>query len=127
MRLVSIGSVAALAVLLLLLNVSSPSEIGPLGILVVFFCLYVVLCGAVMSLLWGGHRVIARVAKSLAVRRPLTPMSAQRAYYFASILALGPVMLLGMQSVGGVDATGVGLVGLFMAIGCIYIAKRTVS
>ena len=116
----------AFAALFVLLNVSNPSEIGPLGILAVFFCLYLVLCGVMLFVLWGGHRVMARLLKPLLVRRPIVPMSAHKAYYFASVLALGPIMLLGMQSVGGVDPTGAGLVGLFMLIGCVYIAKRPV-
>ncbi len=124
MRIVGIGSVAAFVLLVILLNISTPSEIGPLGILAVFFCLYLVLCGGFMAILWGGQRIAARLLKPVLVRRPIVPMSMHKAYYFASILALGPVMLLGMQSVGGVDVYGVSLVGLFMVIGCIYIAKR---
>jgi len=34
-------------------------------------------------------------------------------------------MLIGMQSVGGIGVYELGLVVLFVAIGCVYIAKRS--
>lgn len=124
MRIAGVGSVIAFATLLILINTSTPSEIGPLGILAVFFCLYIALCGALMITIWGGQRLVTRLLRPLFVRRPVVLMSAHKAYYFASVIALAPVMLLGMQSVSGVDIYGVTLVGVFVVIGCIYIAKR---
>lgn len=124
MKIAGIGSFVAFVALLILVNTSTPSEIGPLGILAVFFCLYVALCGTLMIVIWAGQRLIAKLLRPLFVRRPMTLMSTHKAYYFASVVALAPVMLIGMQSVGGVDVYGVGLVGLFVLIGSVYIAKR---
>ncbi|MDB5165118.1 MAG: rane protein of unknown function [Candidatus Saccharibacteria bacterium] len=55
----------------------------------------------------------------------MQPMPLSRAYYFSSVVSLSPVMLVGMQSVGGIGVYECGLVALFTIIGCVYIAKRT--
>lgn len=124
-KFISSISVAAAIVLLFFVTTTTPVTAGPLGILAVFICLYVVALGALTFLFWGLHRIIVRLLKPFTVRRPMQAMSLQRAYYFSSVLALAPVMLIGMQSVGTVSVYEVGLVGLFAIIGCIYIAKRT--
>jgi len=124
-KFISFISVLAAIVLLFFISSTTPVTAGPLGILVVFVCIYVVALGTVTFSLWGLNKVIVRLLKPFTVRRPMQVMSLQRAYYFSSILALAPVMLIGMQSVSVVGTYEVGLIGLFVIIGCIYIAKRT--
>ena len=57
-------------------------------------------------------------------RRPAKPMSFRRAYYFSTILAAVPVMLISLQSVGSVTWYEAVLVIVFAALGCLYISKR---
>lgn len=52
-------------------------------------------------------------------------LSTQKAYYLASVVALAPVMLVGIGSVGSLHWYEVVLVGLFVAIGYFYIEKRS--
>ena len=40
-------------------------------------------------------------------------------------MALAPVMIIGMQSVGEVGLYELSLVVVFLVIACVYIAKRT--
>jgi hypothetical protein len=54
----------------------------------------------------------------------MQPMSFRRAYYFSTVLAAAPVMLVGLQSVGSIGIYELILVILFEVIGCLYIAKR---
>lgn len=117
--------VAATVLLALLLATTTPSEIGPLGILAVFFCIYILVWVGVMVTVWGSSRLFVYLTRPLHVRRPLKPLSLHRSYYLASVIALGPVILLGMQSIGGVDLYGVILVVLFSLIGGVYIVKRS--
>lgn len=119
-----VGIIAA-SVLLFFVSTTTPSQAGPLGILVVFLCLYGVLFSGTTFLIWGVQRVVVKLLSPFTVRRPMRPLSLSRAYYFASIISLAPVMLVGMQSVGGIGVYEVGLVALFTIIGCVYIAKRT--
>ncbi len=124
-RIISLGSFGALTALFLLLASTTPSDIGPIGLLAVFFLLYVALMGGVTFLLWWGSRIATWVAKPLASKRPLQRLSVSRSYYYSSVLALAPVMMLAMQSIGSLGLYEVVLVLIFLTIGVLYIAKRT--
>lgn len=124
-RVIAFGTVIAVVLLTSMLYMTTPVEAGPLGILFVFILMYLSALGALTFLLFGVSRVIARLSRSFTVRRPLQVMSFQRSYYFASVLALVPVMFIGMQSVGRVGGYEIILILLFTTISCVYIAKRT--
>jgi hypothetical protein len=124
-RVISVGGIIAAGVLLFFVTTTTPTHAGPLGILVVFLCLYIMLFSVLTFLIWGVQRVVVKLLAPFTVRRPMQPIKLSRAYYFSSVLSLGPVMIIGMQSVGGIGVYEAGLVVLFMFIGCIYIAKRT--
>lgn len=123
-RLVAITSLVAFTLLVLLLQMTQPASVGPLGILVVFILMYMSVLGALTFLIYGTSRVAARFSSSLTVKRPLQQLSFGRAYYYASVVALAPVMLVGMQSVGEVGIYDILLILIFELIACIYIAKR---
>ena len=55
----------------------------------------------------------------------MQPLSLRKAYYFASVMGLAPVMFIGMQSVGEVGFYELVLIILFVGISCMYIAKRS--
>lgn len=122
----SIGFIGIIAAIVLLFFIFSttPSSAGPVGILSVFVCFYVLMLCLTTVLLWVIHRVIRLTAKPFIARKPIEPLKLSTAYYFSSILALGPVILIGMQSVGEVGIYELGLIILFVSIGCVYIAKR---
>lgn len=115
----------SIIVLIFLLQTTTPGTIGPVGILFVFVTLYVSVLCVLTFLLIVLNRGYARVFQIIPARHPVQRMSLMRAYYFSSILALGPVMVVGMQSVGQVGIYEIGLVVLFLVISCIYVAKRT--
>lgn len=124
-RLIGIMGVIAALVLLFFVTITTPTQAGPLGILVVFLCLYVMVFSAVTFFIFGVQHLIVKLSSPFTARKPLQPMSLSKAYYLSSVLSLGPVMLLGMQSVGGIGGYELALVALFMVIGCVYIAKRS--
>lgn len=124
-RSVAVSSVLAMVVLFILWQNTTPSTIGPLGILFAFVLMYIAVLGVLTFLLFGINKVIVKFSTSTVVRRPIGRMSLGRSYYFASVIALAPVMIIGMQSVGEVGIYELMLVVLFVAIACIYIAKRT--
>lgn len=110
--------------LFLILQSTTPTNAGPIGILAVFFLLYVVLIGIVTGLLNVGSSVLAQIAAKFTVKKPLRPISVLRAYYLASVLALAPVMLLAMGSVNQLGIYDIILVLTFVAIGVFYVQKR---
>jgi type IV secretory pathway VirB2 component (pilin) len=69
--------------------------------------------------------MVAKVSSSMTLKRPLQQLSLRRSYYFASVVALAPVILVGMQSVGEVSFYDVLLIVVFIVISCVYIAKRS--
>lgn len=124
-RIVAGSIVAAIALLAILLETTTPATIGPIGILLVFILMYLSALGVLTFLLFAGSRIVARVGAFFAVRQPIQPLSFGRSYYYSSIVALAPVLFIGMQSVGEVSLYDIFLVIIFVVIGCIFIAKKT--
>lgn len=113
------------AAFLFFINTTSPNEIGPLGILAVFLSFYFMIFAILTFGFRQGSRAIVKVSKIFAPRRPLSSISLQRAAYLASSLGLVPVMLVAMQSIGGVGFYELLLVVLFVLVAVVYILKRT--
>jgi hypothetical protein len=124
-KVIAISLVTAIVFLAVLWQTTAPATIGPLGILVVFILMYVSVLGLLTFLLFGASKIISKVSASFVTRRPVGILTLGRAYYFSSVIALAPVMFVGMQSVGEVGFYDVLLVGLFVVIACVYIFKRT--
>jgi|GEM_PF-266426 len=121
---VSISFVAAV-ILFALLHATTPATIGPLGILFVFILMYFISLGLITFLMLGVNALIFKATPADKLGHKDQPMTVSRAYYFASVIALAPVIVIGMQSVGETSIYDLMLVGLFVAFGCFYIAKRT--
>jgi uncharacterized protein (DUF58 family) len=124
-KVLSISLVVAVTLLVTLLQTTTPATIGPLGILIVFILMYVSVLCVLTFLLFSVSRVVEKITTSFTVKRAIHQLSLRKSYYFSSVIALAPVMVVGMQSVGEVSFYEVMLVILFVAISCIYIAKRT--
>ena len=124
-KVIAISTLVSAFILAILLMTTTPATSGPLGILIVFILMYMSALGALTFLLYAGSKAGARLSSSFTVRRPLRPMGLSRAYYFSSVIALVPVMLIGMQSVGEVGVYEVILLLVFVVVACIYLAKRT--
>lgn len=123
-KILSIGSVIAAFALVFLLNQTTPNQAGPLGVLIIFLLMYIVALGGVTFAIHGGSRLIAKASAPLTVKRPFSVVNLKQSYYFASIIALAPVMLIGMQSVSGINVYDILLVGFFVVIGIVYISRR---
>ena len=112
-RIIYIISIIGLAVLLIMLFFTSPTEIGPFGVLVFFTTLYVVCFGGV-TLLW-------RTFKKIAIKKPKFK---NKDYLYTAILAFGPIMLLMAGSFGAISAWTVSLICLFLALAEFLVYKR---
>lgn len=124
-RVLTISLILASMLLVIVLQTTTPATIGPLGILFVFVLMYVSVLCVLTFLLFIASRTVARLSSTMTVRRPLQSISLVKSYYFSSVVALAPVMFIGMQSVGEVGFYDVVLIIVFIIISCIYIAKRT--
>lgn len=114
----------SLMLVIIILNVTTPIEAGPFGVLALFVFLYLMSLSLVTFFLFSGSYLYARALRSLKVRRPRQSLSFRQSYNYSTILALVPVIFIALSSVGGVGVYEVALVIIFVIFGCIYISKR---
>jgi len=126
-KVIATSTVIATILLIILLQTTNPSTAGPLGLLAVFFLLYVIMLGVVTEVLWIGSGFIQTVGRRFTSKRPPGRLSLQRSYYFSTVLALGPVMALAMASIGSFGVYEAVLIGLFLAVGTLYVSRRSNS
>ena len=62
--------------------------------------------------------------RQLAGRTAQVHLKAEHAYYYASVLALTPVLLLGVKSVGHLGIYEAALIVIFEIVACFYVARR---
>ncbi|MCA9336909.1 hypothetical protein KC955_03540 [Candidatus Saccharibacteria bacterium] len=117
-KVLALITLGAFVLLSALLQSTSPSTIHPLGILLVFVLFYLLALGVLTFFMYG----IARALN--AFRRKKQEIRLQQLYYYASVLALAPVMIVGMRSIGHSGLQDVALVILFEIIVCFYVMKR---
>ncbi len=106
-------SIIGLAALILVLNLTSPTEIGPFGVLLFFTTLYII----VFSIVALGLRVFYR----LALKRN---SFGSKDYFYAAVFAFGPIMLLMARSFGAISIWTVGLIAVFIFLAEFLVAKR---
>jgi len=113
-------------VLLLILNATNPLDGGPAAILIVFVLLYILCAGLFFVLLHAGVRIASRLwARRKSINAREWRIGVHRAYYIASVLAFGPVLLLAMQSVGQLQLRDVFLVIVLLSLAIFYVIKRS--
>jgi 4-hydroxybenzoate polyprenyltransferase len=84
-----------------------------------------VLLGGMTELLWIGSRAVQIVGRRFTAKRPPGRLSLKRAYYFSTVLALGPTMALAMLSIGSFGVYEMLLIIVFLAVACLYVSKRS--
>lgn len=123
-RILATISLASLCVLSLMLTFTSPATAGPFGLLVIFITAYLTFVGLISFFLFGINRLIIMVSSGMTVRKPLRTMEFKRAYYYSTVLAAAPVLLIGLQSVTSIGFYEVILVVIFEVVACVYVSKR---
>ena len=112
-RLVLIISIAGLAALLVMLNFTSPTDIGPFGVLLFFTTAYLVCFGVIALLMQSFLR--------LAFKKEIFR---SKDYLYSAVLAFAPIMLLMTCSFGVTNLWTVGLICLFICLAEFLVAKR---
>lgn len=123
-KVVTILTLTSLCLLVILLNITTPTTIGPFGILAVFIFGYMSLLGIVTYFFYSFSKLIAQLGTAFTVKKPIKSMTFRRSYYYSTVISAAPIMLIGLQSVGSIGFYEFALVLIFTVIGCIYITKR---
>lgn len=117
------GSIAA-AILFVVLQFTTPATIHPVGLLGVFVLLYILLAVATTYLIYIMSHFLERITGSAASKPRVQGLELSRAYIYGTVLAFAPIILISMQSVGGVGAIDVVLVVVFEVVACLYVWRR---
>lgn len=120
---VSVGGVA-LVIAGLMLTMTRPGEVGPFGVLALFILLYIVAGSVIYVSLTAVIGVLRKILPPGSLRLWLDNLPHTKVYYYTTVLALMPVVLLGMASVGSIGGLDVLLVLLFELLACFYISRR---
>lgn len=124
-RIVATAAVIGLGVLLVMLSLTTPATAGPFGLLAIFVSAYLFFLGVVSFFLFGVRKLVIMVSRSFAVRRPPRELSFRRSYYYGTVLAVAPVLVIGLQSVGTVGIYEAMLILLFRdCLACVYVSSH---
>lgn len=109
-RLIALSSLLAVVVMLVMMNLTNPVEVGPLGVLVFFTMFYIAMFGLATWLV----DMFLKVVKKTSHKR----------LSYAAVIAFGPIMLLLLRSFGSLNLGTLGVVILFCFLGCFLVNKR---
>ncbi len=119
-----IATLISLCLLTAIINLFSPTGIGPVGILILFFSIYTSLLGVVTFLIFYISYLVTYFSTTFTVVRPISRLSFRKSYYYSTVIASAPVMMLALGSVGSVGFYENILIFMFVIIGLIYVSKR---
>lgn len=112
-RVVIIISIIGLAALILMINLTSPTEIGPFGVLLFFTTLYIVSFGILFFLI--------QAFTATAFKKKF---NSNKDYLYAAIAAFAPIMFLMARSFGAVNFWTISLIIIFMALAEFLVYKK---
>lgn len=110
-HLVPVLTLLASIILCVMLNFTTPAEIGPFGVLVFFTTTYVLMFGIAVG--------VVRIYTKLLDRK-----MGHKEYLYSVVLAFGPIMVLLLQSMGVMNLWMVLGVVLFVLVVCFFVSKK---
>lgn len=110
-HLIPVLSLLAAAVLLVMLNFTTPAGVGPFGVLVFFSACYILMLGIAL--------VLVKLFMKLAGKK-----IGRRVYLYAAVIAFGPIMMLLIQSLGTLTPLTIAAVIILIVLVCFLISKR---
>jgi len=114
----------SICLLVILLNTTTPVIAGPFGILAIFIFAYLSMIGLTTIFIYGMSRIISHLSIVFISRKPFESLDFKQSYYYSTVIAAAPIMLIGLQSVGAVGFKEYLLMFIFVIIGCLYVSKR---
>lgn len=112
-RFIPVVSLISMAILLVLLNFTTPTSLGPVGVLIFFVLVYMIMLGVVTG-------AVAIFRKILGKKGEM----GRKDYGCAVIIAFAPILLLVCQSLGMLNLMVVIIVAMVIFLGCFWMLKR---
>ena len=110
---IPVASLISIAVLLVLLNFTTPTGLGPFGVLLFFVLVYIVMLGVATMAVGIFRKILGKKGEM-----------GRKDYQCAAVLAFAPIMLLLAQSMGSLSILTLLLVVMFIFLGCFWVLKR---
>ena len=110
---VKIAGILGVIALVLMLTLTSPTEIGPLGVLVFFTTLYITIFSA-FSVIW---QIFSRLAFNKTTMK-------RKDYLLTAVLAFGPIMILMARSFGAINLWTLSLIAIFLILAEFLVYKK---
>ena len=107
------SSIIGLAALIMILNLTSPTEIGPFGVLLFFTTVYIVSFGIMVFLIGSFFRIALK-----------KQVSHSKLYLYAAIMAFVPIMLMMARSFGAINLWTISLMTIFVFLAEFLVYKR---
>ena len=123
-RILSIVGLASAGLLLILVTTTTPESSGAMGILAVFILTYSTILCLLTFVMWLLAKITNRLGNDLRLLKKPYSFSLKRSYYYSSVIALAPVIIISLQAVGGVGIYDLGLIIIFVGLGCLYVSRR---
>ena len=111
---VKIAGIIGVIALVLMLTLTSPTEIGPLGVLVFFTTLYITIFSVFSTVLQIFYRLAYKKDKTMH----------RKDYLSAAVLAFGPIMVMIARSFGAVNLWTIVLISLFLTLAEFLVRKK---
>lgn len=112
-RIIVSTSIIGLAVLLIMLNITTPTDIGPFGVLLFFTTVYIVSFSICV--------MIYRAFKNIALKKTIFK---NKDYLYCAVAGFGPIMLLMARSFGAINLWTISLIALFLILAEFLVYKR---
>lgn len=110
-RIMLLISIALAIVLLVMMNFTTPMEVGPFGVLLFFTTIYVIFFGVISWLM----QIVYRINKKKINRR---------GRFYAAVISFAPILLLLVRSFGSLSVLTIALVAVFEGLMC-FLVKHT--
>lgn len=123
-KLLVIAGLVSAGLLFVILTMTTPASGGALAILAVFLLSYCIILSVMTFIIWFTSKIMIRLHKSMNKQARDTSLGLRKSYYYSSVISLAPVIVASLQSVGRVGIYELGLIVLFIALGCVYVTKR---
>ena len=121
-KLLLIISSCALLVLLAMIFLTSPSAVGPVGVLVFFTTSYLFFLGLAVS----GCRLFFLLRGKMNRAKAVTNLD-KKSLRYGLVLALAPIILMLIGSFGGVSIAEFLVVGLLEVILCFLVSRNVLQ
>lgn len=125
-KILTILGLAAAGLLFIVFTTTKPSS-GAAVILAVFLLGYITALCAFTFILRFVSIFLSGFYQRMGRTNAAAPLSLRKSYYYSSVIALAPIIIISLKSVGEVGVYELILIGLFVFLGCVYVARRADS